>query len=56
MQTLFPISVMVTDTWLAVASRRLTRDMPKLVTGVLDAVTRLLSVALASSLRAFSTS
>jgi hypothetical protein len=56
MQIVIPISVTVTDTWLAAALRKLIGDIPELVACVLDAVTRLLSVALALSLRAFSMS
>lgn len=40
---------MVADTWLAAASKRLTGDIPELVACVLDAATKLLSVASARS-------
>ena len=52
MQIVLPISVTVSDTWLAAASRRLTGDIPALVACVLAAATRLLRVASARSRRA----
>jgi hypothetical protein len=55
-QTVLPISVTVADTWLAAASNKLTGDIPKLVACVLEAVTRLLRVASALSLKDLNTS
>jgi hypothetical protein len=54
MHTVRAISVIVTATWLAAASRRETGDMPALVACVLLAATRLLRVASARSRRAAS--
>ena len=56
MQTVLPISVTVSETWLAAASSRLTGDMPAPVACVFAAATRLLSVASARSRRACSAS
>lgn len=49
MHNVLPSSVMVAETWLAAASKRLTGDIPELVACVLEAATRLLRVASALS-------
>ena len=51
MKEAFAISVIVDDTWLAAASRRLTGDIPAPVAWLFVATTRLLRVASARSLR-----
>lgn len=56
MCTVFAISVIVDETWLAAASRRLTGDIPAPVACVLVAAIRLLNVASARSRRTRSAS